>query len=376
MGVTAPCSGIKDLVNLSYNQLLLRRVKFKDRSPEDLYARLMCAYYQNEPLKLIVVEDIIKSATPFENKELLLKLCIFRKKMLNICVTIEDANELIEAGINSSWSGDIYFCAALGMYKISEYVLAKDLFIKSYGLLNDQGASRKGLLAKQNAITMEGNIQPENRLIGDYQDLIKEAKQIDASDVVANACLNISDEFYKIGAYDVALSVINEGLKALVGHSLTHQEKEALLLKAEILSALDRKKEAKELLNLLCHDSNEEIVNALKVIEKRHYGKNSAIDVNKLSPPWRVKLEGYKDIQKLGRLEEAVVELLSTTPSTIYEIAGHLYENVDEGDAANRASTLISRINKKQPTLIKFESELKTYCLSDNEKIEFQKGER
>ena len=374
MGVTAPGSGIKDLVNLSYNQLLLRRVKFKDRSPEDLYARLMCAYYQNEPSKLEVVEDIIKNASNLEDQELLLKVCSFRRKMLSVSLNIEDANELIKAGINSSWSGDIYFCAALGMYKISEYVLAKDLFIKSYRLLNEQGASRKALLAKQNAITMEGNIHPENRLIGDYQNLIKEAKHLDASDVVANACLNISDEFYKIGAINVALKVINEGLKALVGHSLTHQEKEALLLKTEILCALDRKKEAKELLNLLNHDSNEEIVNALKVIEKRHYGKNTTIEVSKLSPPWRVKLEGYQSIQKLGRLEEAVVELLSTTPSTIYEIAGHLYGNVDEGDAANRASTLISRINKKQPNLIKFESELKTYCLSDNEKIVFQKG--
>lgn len=170
-----------------------------------------------------------------------------------------------------------------------------------------------------------------------------------------------------------AYRFINEALKALKGHSFTHQENEALLLKAEIMAALGRKKEASELLDKLNYDSNEEVVHAIKVIKLRHFnGELNSIDQDKLSPPWRVKVQGYVGIAKMGQLEESAVSLLATGPKSISSVTTQLYPNIDEGDALNRASTLFTRINKKCDELIVFNSKNKVYELSFNSMIDFE----
>lgn len=367
------CDGISSWVDFSYHQLLRRRVLAVKGSSEDFYARMMCAYYQNEPAKLGAVLLDLKSHKHFPDQNLLELVCEFRAGMLDISITKDMANQLILLAEGASWSGDVYFCAALGMYKISDFKFAKELFVNAYRDLKFQGANKKALLAKQNAITMQGNIDPTNRHIRDYFSLINEAKGFEAADVIANAYLNIADEFYKMGAINCAYKNIEESLNSLKGHSYTHQENEALLLKAEILAAMDRKGEAKSLLNELERDSNEEVIQGVKVILLRHFdGSQDGIEQAKLSPPWKAKLDGYRNISKMGTLEDRALEVLAKSPMGLMELAGIIYPGVDEGDAQNRTTTLLTRINKKVKELVLFDAKKKIYKISHNEQINFE----
>lgn len=357
---------LNDLIGSSYIELLKIRPLLKYDSIEEIYARVMCAYYQNDHKIIDRIHNQIQEIFSSEIHDFLEEFILFRRDMILGNLTKKRVLKLSHFE-QPMWLGEISFCAGLGAYKIKEFELAKVLFIKSYNALRLEGIEQKSMLARLNVITMEGNIDNRNRLICTYLNYINECISVGATDTIANAYLNIADEFYKMGAFNTAFDFCDKSLDQLKNQKNTHQEGESLALKIEILCGLERKKEAKEMMSELKQDMNAEFIEALKVIEFRHFeGNRSDVDMDKLSPPWKAKLNGHLNVIRLGALEDEAVAFIGVKETTLESIAMKLYPGVDEGDSLNRVTTLFSRINKKNDNLIIFNSENGTYELSFN----------
>jgi tetratricopeptide (TPR) repeat protein len=354
------------LIGCSYIELLRIRPLLNYNSTDEIYARLMCAYYQNDHHKIDRIFNQVQDVLPIDIRDFFNEFIIFRRDMILGDLSKEQILNLT-IYIDPTWLGEVNFCAGLGAYKIKEFKIAKELFIKSSNTLRSQGIEKKSLLARLNAITMEGNIDNRNKLICAYLKYICECISCGAVDTIANAYLNIADEFYKMGAFNTAFEFCTKSLEQLRNQRNTHQEGEAHALKIEILCGLDRKKEAKEMMCELKRDMSTELIEALKVIELRHFeGNSSEIDIDQLSPPWKAKVKGYLNISKLGPLEDQAVALLGAGEVKLNDLAMTLYPGVDEGDSHNRVTTLFTRINKKVDNLIIYNSKSGMYELSYN----------
>jgi len=361
---------IQDLLGSNYIELLKLRPLTLPLSLEDCYAKIMCAYYQNNSKKLDAIFKKIETLDTLEEKEFLLDFILFRKSIVEGTLNLEQIIDFSEKRSNI-WRGEILFCSALAAYKIKQFEFAKKLFLKSSIELKKQKIFQKSLLAKINAITMEGNIDSRNKLIANYLGYIKECQKAKAIDTIANAYLNVSDEYYKMGAFYTAYFYCEKSLDYLKNQTETHQYFESIALKIEILCAIERKKEALVLMENLRKDQGYEFIEALKVIEYRHFnGSKEDIDKDKLSPPWKVKLLKYKNIKMMGKLEDEVLRLLGPGELELDHLQNQIYPDIDSGDAYNRLTTLFSRINKKNPGLIITSENTGKYKLSFNDPIE------
>ena len=193
---------------------------------------------------------------------------------------------------------------------------------------------------------MEGNINNKNKLLSDYIKLAQRSLELSAIDTYANTCMNIADEFFKIGAVKLAYDYITQCISALQNQPQSHQLNEAQTMLLEILYTLNRNQEADRLLEELSKVGNDETLEALKVIKYRHkQQRDTLINTKKLTPPWKQKYYAKK-IGCLGDVSNQLICLLAQGPVDKDSLCIELYHGVDFGDADNRLTTLISRINR------------------------------
>lgn len=363
MGLVSP-QVIAGLSDKNPFELLQMKYSLSDSSCS-YYVRVMLAYYLNAPeeLRRIIVE--------LENEDEhqgLLAMSKLRVTLLNKNTSLADIDLTLEKSVESPWKGDILLCCGLAFSRIGQYEQALSCTLKGSEMLKRAGSTKKSLMGFLNGVTLFGLIHPDEKLMQNYYQVINIAKESQANAVMSNCYLNIADEYYKLGAFYSALEAIEAGIKCLSQEDGSNQILQAKALNAEVLFRLNRELEANKLLDELSKCQNSEVLECVKVIRLIHHGLKEKIDAAKLTPSFRLKLEN-RNITALGKTEDELVNFLAKGVRNTDEILSKLYPAVDEGDAFNRLTTMVHRINKKADNAIEYIQKTNRYQLSNNKVI-------
>lgn len=356
-------SDVSDLVRLQF--------LFNEDSDELKYIQIMIAYYLNDIAKLERYSKDLTNESSEEN--IFFTLCKLRLAILKKTNLNPDTIDISHLQ-KSPYLGDVYFCLALICAAEEKHQLVKDNFLAAYKQYTRVGAIKKSLNARMNTITAEGNIDINKRLLANYLESVDILIDAQSNTSAANILVNISDEFYKIGALNSSYQYISQAIKILGKQPNTIQYYEALSHLCETLFQMKQLTKAKEVLTEIKKANFFEIQELIKVIESNHLNICHEINQKNLSPAWKIR-HNNSDIPShkiLGATADSLVNLLAHKEAKIVEITEALYPNIDEYDARNRLTTMISRINKSYPNLIIFDSSRQSFKLSHNEPLQFK----
>ncbi|MFG1499033.1 hypothetical protein ABMA70_02405 [Halobacteriovorax sp. XZX-3] len=350
------------LIDADIAQLTKLFFELEYKSEDSLYTQIMMAYYLNDKTKLQRLQNEVKPNS-FLHVFCLCRIAILENKSYEI--------ENIEIYKNSPYIGDLYFALALIAAQQDNHIQVKNNFLNAYNCYTKIGANKKALTAQMNTITAEGNIDLRKRLLANYIESVDKLIEHESITSAANICVNIADEFHKIGAQRSAYRYNEKALMILTDQKNTLQYAQALTHLCESMFCLGQNINANKVLDeLQCYDFIE-IKEAIKAIENVYLNKNNTINKAQLTMAWRIRLEKKTSPYLLGEISDQLIHLLAYGPCDFKEIIEEIYPNTDEIDARNRLTTLVSRINKKIEGLIIFDQKNQLFSLSNNEKIIF-----
>ncbi len=354
------------LIDADIGQLTKLFFEVEYHSEDFNYIQIMMAYYLNDLAKLKRIQDTLTKDSFFD---------VFLKARIAILENSSYQIKSIDNFRDSPYLGDLFFAMALIAAQKEDHLAVKDNFLMAHHSYMKIGAQKKALNAQMNTITAEGNIDIRKRLLSNYIEaldiLIKRGSYTSA----ANICVNIADEFHKVGAQRSAFRYLEKALKLLEDQNNTLQYAQALTHLCETQFCLNQKLNAMKTLKELHRYEFKEIKESTKAIENIYLNGKNKINNDSLTTAWRIRLNRTTAVNLLGEISDQLILLLAHRPYHFSELIDQLYPSIDEIDAKNRLTTLISRINKKDDGLIQFDQEAQTYTLSNNEKIEFASKE-
>lgn len=274
-------------------------------------------------------------------------------------VLLEHTIRLAESTSDLVWRGELYFILALAYEVSAKDHEARDFFKLSSETLELAGCRKKSLKAFANYIAAETRANPEKKLIVEYDYVYRKAKQLKELGVAGMALNNISREYQRAGALNLALKTVTRAIACLKQDFGSLHYYLAIVHRAHVLLDLKREREASLDLEQAATSDFPEIKEAVKILQKLYsQNANTSITTNLTNFTWRERItEGPTETNtpQFSETEEKVVRLLATGSYDKFEIIEHLYgKTVDFESAENRFKNLIGRIRKKQPGLIAF----------------------
>ncbi|OQW50841.1 MAG: hypothetical protein A4S09_10970 [Proteobacteria bacterium SG_bin7] len=119
----------------------------------------------------------------------------------------EMRTSVLERNLNTfdeMWHGEVYFVLAMAAEGLNDQRRAQVLFLKAYRAFEAVGFPKKAVRALLNATTCESRIYPEGKFIPDYQFILQKSLEANENGVAAIALTNISCEYQRLGALNVA----------------------------------------------------------------------------------------------------------------------------------------------------------------------------
>lgn len=343
----------------SLHQLLDMRGKTIPSAELQAYYDVMTAYLRNDLVRLQTAAHYVDS----KSYPLLSRISILRFQIRDrsVCeTTIKQIIDLAES--ESDWRAEAYFVCAMAYTHIERHDLAKGLFLSASNCFEEMGAKRKAVKSLLNHLVAESNVNPERKLIVDYHHLAERAKAVGEFGMAGLAFLNISREYHLIGACEIALEYCNRAMELQHNDVGTVHHYLCVVHRAHVLFDLDRNEEATLDLQAASISDFPEVVAAVQALKEIVLARNSVdkdLESN-LIPNWRERLEGFRDgngaLDRLTKLENKVVNLLSKRSFTKFELIERIYGTCHDFEAAeNRLKVLLSRLRKKRPGLLVFE---------------------
>lgn len=279
------------------------------------------------------------------------------------------------------WAGEIYFCLGTSYSKLADHAQAQQAYERAFPTLEEVGAKRKATKALFNHVVCESRLYPDKKLIADYHYLAKRASKVKDYGTAAICCTNISREYQKLGAMEVALKYCDRALRMLKDDVGAIDYYLALAHRCHLLLEMGRAQEAELDYQTAQAADFPEVREALKVIDRlRSAGRSRlAIQVESLTPTWRERLEagGEGAAKKLSPLEGRLLQFIAQAPRTKFEIIEHLYpEKAEFKLLEDRFKNLLNRLKKSRPGLVVFEH--RKYRISDESFLErhWARGEK
>ena len=350
------------LIDADIGELTKLLFEVEYQSEEFNYIQIMMAYYLNDIVKLKRMQATLTKKSFLD---------VFTKARIAILENSSYQIDHIEVFKNSPFIGDLYFAIALIAAQQENHLAVKNNFLNAYHSYSKIGALKKALNAQMNTITAEGNIDIRKRLLSNYIEAVDKLITQKSFTSAANVCVNIADEFHKIGAQRSAYRYLEKALNLLKDQKNTLQYAQALTHLCETQFCLDQKLNAKNTLEELHRYEFNEIRESSKAIENLYLNGKNKLNNDHLTTAWKIRLKEESKVSLLGETSDQLIFLLAHGPIHFDEIINKLYQNIGEIDAKNRLTTLVSRINKKEEGLIRFDQEGQSFILSNNEKIEF-----
>jgi tetratricopeptide (TPR) repeat protein len=286
------------------------------------------------------------------------------------------------------WQGEKCILIAYLYTTRGDHGAAMAWFKKSIAGLRRIGAVKKVLRAEMSLLVAISNLEPERKFLSEYYSIYRSAVSIGEVTSAATCLLNLSREYQKMKAYQVALKFCNQGLK--LAEEIVGSQIYFLLLahRCHLFWQLGREREAEVDLEMIQTSDHPEVRGACQILleivgksgeqadskvtllpnwkERRdeHYGNEGRL-------PARIKGRRSRDETKpLGAQEEKLIQFLSEQPRDKFEIGLHLFgERIDPLVAENRLKQLIFRVRKKIPGIINMNSESGRYSISDINRI-------
>jgi len=353
----------------------------------ELYARVLYAYLKNDQDQLKSVIDLLVCVRHVEGDGraqdfkcahcLVQKISILRLQIRNKSVDFSFLKNLEMEAENfeeTVWRAEAFFVMALAYGQLNNYEAASCYYHKAASLFNESGLKKKSVKSFFNHIVAESRRFPEARLIIEYQQVAKLAKDAGEFDVAGLALLNISREYQKIKSLLLALQLCEQAIHCFAANVGTLHFDQAILHKCHILIDLERFGEARMEYERAKMSSFAEIQEGLVVIDAILENKplGGSVYFQNLTPTWRERLSHLmqgdsvrkESAEPLSDLESQLVRHVAEKARDKFELIYLLYGDTAEFSLLeDRFKDLLKRVRKKRPELIIYENKL--YRLSD-----------
>lgn len=351
------------LLQANLSELILLERELGNDSLEKAYCTILISYFQCDLVgleKALQVLSEIQSSNSAQEVLLAisqLRLAI-RKREINYS-QVEKVLSCASKNISPLFSGEAHFVIALAFDVLKDHENCLEVNIKAHHLLQEAGAYRKSILALQNSVAAKSRLHPTANLLLEYYQVYRLARKNKIRSVAGVALMNIAREYQLMGALESALKIISKSLLSLRGDEGTMQYYLALLNRAHIFAELGRHSDAQLDFEAASLAEFPEIRAGLKVL--RHIlGQNfhSLEDKKDLTASWAERLQKViGSIQrevKLSVQEDQLVRILAQGKRTKAELIQELFcGRIPHEHAANRLKSLLARINRKIPKLIR-----------------------
>lgn len=266
---------------------------------------------------------------------------------------------------NLHWDAERAFLRATAFEKYERLPQAQDAYLQASQKLESAGLRRKALKALLNYVVMESWNEPENkRLIPDYSSVLNQAIRL-RERVVAGLCiLNISWEWERLGALELALRYARHAVRFLEKDFGAANFHHALVHRAHLYFRLGRLPEMRADLAIAEASSSTEIqcaVSLLRCLSDPAIPKEAIrtrFESSALPAAWKERLDWSLDPTRgalLSDHESRVITWISIRPRTSKELIELLYgEGIQAHSARQRFDHLLIRLKKKLPEGILF----------------------
>lgn len=333
-----------------------RSAPFELTSDDGVYISTLISYLQSDIRGLLGSIDCLHrlDSSLVHIAELRLKI-----RQQNVSrLQIRDHFEALSLRTTSSEHlGEMGFVAGFASWMIGDYEGAISYYTEARKNLLACGSLKKALKISQNILATKTCIDAHLKCIPEYNQIFLEARKLRDHATCGLTMLNISREYQKIGALNLALKTINI--------AITHFKKEhgtlhyymARAHRAHVLIQLNNYQTA--VLDIEeCLTSNfPEVHGAIKVLESIETQNKFAEQPHLLNPTWTARASRLADEKspetRLHDLEERLLAILRNGPKAKVDLVHELYgTKIDYESAENRFKNLLVRIRKKKPDLI------------------------
>lgn len=250
--------------------------------------------------------------------------------------------------------GEFFYVLALCFESMNRVREMSDAYHAASQAFRASGVNAKAVKALFNHISAEHRLHPERKFLSNFQFCYREAKKYKVHSTAAMALVNISREYQVIGGFDLALKYVNRALALLDRQRYARSYFLALAHRSHVLLVMERRVEALEDYREAQLCTFPDVRTSLETLKAIFDGK-LAPDVPPALQSWEGRVAEVRGAgkQKLGQLEERLLQFLSERPRSRWELIEFLYGGKLSPEVLeNRFNNTLQRIKKKLPGLI------------------------
>ena len=265
------------------------------------------------------------------------------------------------------WEAESHFLYAMAFETQDQPKVSAEHYFLAYGLFLEVDCERKALRSLFNALVAESRIDPSRMLIHDYMHLAVRARKLGELGLSGVAYLNISREYQKLGARELALKYAREALECSQAEIGSLHYYLIVVHLCHLYLELDRKTEATLEFQRARISKFPEIQEALNVLENRFATCDRLkpeLTPQNLTPTWRERIDS-SPLDPLSDKEQEVLEIIATRPRSKFDLIERVYGvHLPFEVTENRIKVLLNRLRKKRPGLVVRDKD--KYRLSDD----------
>ncbi len=264
------------------------------------------------------------------------------------------------------WDGERAFVLAMAHEVRGELPEARDRYERASQLFSRAHVYRKALKALMNHVAIESWINPDDkRLIADFAQVLGRAIRLRDRTIAGIAILNISWEWERLGALEVALRYARHAVRFLERDFGSLNFYHGVIHRAHLYYRMGRIPEMESDLKLAHSSKSLEIQGALQLMRtllRGHLSREVPLGIQndfKLTPSWRERLQWHQNSQttKSDRLlsssECKLISLVSLKPRSSHELHTLMYgAEIARDSARQRLDQLLARLRKKVPGVV------------------------
>lgn len=290
-----------------------------------------------------------------------LRISLLERNARVASLTVQDEKKIQLSDL--SFQAEIYFLRALAQSQLEQNNEARESYRRAVSLYRQSGAQRKAVKALNNFVAIESKLAPGKRLIPSYFLVYEEACKVNEGCIAGMALFNISREFEKLGALEIALHKSAEAIKQMESDRGSLHYCMALAHHAQLLFKQGRRAEAEVFYGFLSASDFSEIREIQNVLN--YYRENETFQNVKIADlpfMWREKYSEILNQKKndilprFSPMEQKLIAALSESPKDKFSLLDQLYprDRVDFELKEDRLKKLLSWTRKRHPGLISF----------------------
>lgn len=336
---------------------LRRQITMPSGDCEELYyLDAVISYLKGDVQSLFKLVQEMNNELPFYH---LAKMrFLIRKKELS-ALDIENFVKSVSAlTLNDVILGEAYFLSGYASWTIKEHISAQAYYEKAILNLDKSGAHRKALKAAQNLLACKTCENENLKLIPEYHAIFLRALNIRDHVTCGLTMMNVSREYQRLGALNMALKTINSSIKYLNVDVGTLHYYLALAHRAHLYFEMNVYNKAIEDVEACLSSDFSEVHDVVKVLELIDLNeKNQKTNFLNLNPTWVMRAKNFQNEKSrklvLTDIEEKILFFLRKGPIDKMSLAVKVYgDKIDLESAENRIKSVLTRFRKKHPNLI------------------------